>query len=187
MLAAFVESEPAAAAAVPFWHRWHARWLVPATLAAAAVVAWVMVPREGAQPLEAPSSTMARAERFQAPEPVERLPAQSPGNSASPAAPPPAADARARQDAVSAPPALEQSTPLELGDRTEKMTSSRAGAAVGAGAPQQAMDDARVTAPFAAPRPSAAAPPPAPASVAAPAASPPPPPPPPPAPACPAR
>ena len=61
MLAAFVRTEPVAAAGVPFWQRWPAaKWLVPAATIAGTVVIIAVVMRETA-PLQAPAQ-MARQE-----------------------------------------------------------------------------------------------------------------------------
>lgn len=60
MLAAFVRTEPVAAAAVPFWQRWPRRWLVPVSAAAVAVLIFAVVTRDSAPPT-APVE-MAKAE-----------------------------------------------------------------------------------------------------------------------------
>ena len=48
LLAAFARTAPAAPAQKPLSERWHLRWLVPVTAAAAALVLYVVVPRQGA-------------------------------------------------------------------------------------------------------------------------------------------
>jgi photosystem II stability/assembly factor-like uncharacterized protein len=60
MLAAFVRTEPAAAAAVPFWQRWPRQWLVPVSAAAVAVIVFAVVARDDAPP--AAPVEMAKAE-----------------------------------------------------------------------------------------------------------------------------
>jgi hypothetical protein len=60
MLAAFVRTEPVAAAAVPFWQRWPRRWLVPVSAAAVAVLIFAVVTHDGAPPT--PPTEMAKAE-----------------------------------------------------------------------------------------------------------------------------
>lgn len=63
MLAAFVESAPAAtAAAVPFWQRWSVRWLVPVAAAGAAVLVWTVATRDPGGDIPV-ATTMARAEQ----------------------------------------------------------------------------------------------------------------------------
>jgi hypothetical protein len=48
LLAAFARTAPSAPAQKPVFDRWHLRWLVPVTAAAAAVVIYVVVPRPSA-------------------------------------------------------------------------------------------------------------------------------------------
>lgn len=62
MLAAFVRTEPVAAAAVPFWQRWPRRWLVPVSAAAVAVLIFAVVTRDSAPPTAPAEMEMAKAE-----------------------------------------------------------------------------------------------------------------------------
>jgi hypothetical protein len=48
LLAAFARTAPPAPAQKPLFERWHLRWLVPVTAAAAALVIYVVVPRQSA-------------------------------------------------------------------------------------------------------------------------------------------
>lgn len=50
MLAAFARTEPVVTAAAPFWQRWSVRWLIPLTVAAAAVV-WFVSPKQTSSPV----------------------------------------------------------------------------------------------------------------------------------------
>ena len=87
MLAAFVRTEPVAAAAVPFWQRWPmAKWLVPAaTLVGTVVIVGVLTRETTPVPVQ-----MARQE---APSAASPLPTPEPPADVSmpPAAPPPPA------------------------------------------------------------------------------------------------
>ncbi len=62
MLAAFVRTESVAAAAVPFWQRWSRPWLVPVSAAAAAVLIFAVVARDGAPPAAPVEMELAKAE-----------------------------------------------------------------------------------------------------------------------------
>lgn len=68
-MAVTMPSQPAAVV-VPFWQRWHVRWVAPIAAAAAALLVWVVLPDPPAE--ESVATTMARAE------PTAALPAEPP-------------------------------------------------------------------------------------------------------------
>jgi hypothetical protein len=86
ILAAVVEHAPAPAVVVPAWRRWQLGWLVPLTAATAAVVLWVVAPRERITPAETPVE-MARQDAS-VPQPPVAQPLVVQPSSPSPAAAP---------------------------------------------------------------------------------------------------
>jgi hypothetical protein len=132
MLAAFVRTEPVAAAAVPFWQRWPRRWLVPVSAAAVAVLIFAVVTRDGAPPAVPTEMEMAKAEP---PAPSGPMGSSTLTDQMTFANPAPATGAR-RADA--APPAGERRNRVEeapAGRSVQGGIASLSGAAGGQSAP----------------------------------------------------
>ena len=130
MLAAFVRTEPVAAAAVPFWQRWPRRWLVPVSAAAVAVLIFAVVTRDGAPPT-APVE-MAKAE---APAPSTPPASSTLADQMASAQPAPAIGARRADAAPSAGELRRRSEETPAGRSVQGGNSSRQGVAGGLAAP----------------------------------------------------
>ena len=110
VMAVFAKTEPAAAAAVPFWRRWPVGWLIPVATAAAvaALVIWVASP---APTPSIPADRIARTELQPAPvaPPAPLVPepqtaaAAQPAATATPATPSPALPAAPQIPATTSP------------------------------------------------------------------------------------